>query len=84
MSIWHTLIKSIVCTSSLPTECTLNVPSSEPGARGRYIVFVCESHNFVAVRCMLKLACIEVEMNESCSVCAATNLEETVLGSVKA
>ena len=71
-------------TCSLPIEFTLDVPSSEPSARGRDMMVSRKFYNFVAIGCVFELACIEIDVDESCSIRTAANFEQAVLSFIEA
>ena len=43
-----------------------------------------ELYNFVAVGCVFNLACIKIDVDESCSICTAANFKQAVLGFIEA
>jgi hypothetical protein len=83
---WRVLFEMLnrLRTCSLPIKFTLDVPSSEPSACGRDMMVNRELYNFVAVGCVFKLACVEIDVDESCSICTAANFKQAVLGFIEA
>lgn len=83
---WRVLFEMLnrLRTCSLPIEFTLDVPSSEPSVSGRDMMASRELYNFVTVGRVFDLACIKVDVDESCSICTAANFKQAVLGFIEA